>query len=284
MSSAGAQQNGASHDPVISGDGRYVAFRSSATNLVAGDTNGQRDVFVRDRQTGVTSRVSVSSAGGQGSGGSDDPAISDDGRYVAFQSDATNLVAGDTNAATDVFLHDRQTGATTRVSVSSTGVQGNAASDDAAISGDGSTVAWESAATNLVADDTNAKQDIFVHDVATGATTLVSVSSTGTQGTKSSNDPSVSADGTRVGFSSTASNLVAGDTNSRNDIFVHDRTTGETIRKSLTAVGAQANEANSDPWISGDGTAIAFESVATNLVPEDTDATKDVFVRGPSFN
>ena len=193
-------------------------------------------------------------------------------------------MSGDTNAATDVFLHDRQTGTTTRVSVSSAGAEGNAASDDAAISGDGSTVAWESAATNLVAGDTNAKQDIFVHDVATGVTSRVSLSSSGAQGTKSSNDPSVSADGTLVGFSSTASNLVAGDTNSRNDVFVHDRTTGQTVRKSLTAAGAQANDANSDPWISGDGTAIAFESVATNLVAEDTDATKDVYVRGPSFN
>ena len=97
-------------------------------------------------------------------------------------------------------------------------------------------------------------------------------------------NPSVSADGTLVGFSSTASNLVAGDTNSRNDVFVHDRATGETVRKSLTAAGGQANDANSDPWISGDGTAIAFESVATNLVAEDTDATKDVYVRGPAID
>jgi YD repeat-containing protein len=115
-------------------------------------------------------------------------------------------------------------------------------------------------------------------------TSRVSLSSSGAQGTKSSNDPSRSADGTRVGFSSTASNLVSGDTNSRNDVFVHDRTTGETVRKSLTASGGQANEANSDPWLSGDGTAIAFESVAINLVPEDTDATKDVYVRGPGID
>jgi hypothetical protein len=151
---------------VLSADGRYVAFRSAASNLVAGDTNAVQDVFVRDRQAGTTTRVSLASDGTQADALSDEPAISADGRYVAFISEATNLVAGDTNALADVFRHDTQTGTTIRVSLSTSGVQADGRSDDPALNGDGRLVAWESEATNLVAGDTNAKQDIFVRDVA----------------------------------------------------------------------------------------------------------------------
>ena len=129
-------------DPAISADGRFVAFSSDATNLVPGDTNGTADVFVRDRQTGTTRRVSVGSGGAQGNGLSVDPAISADGRFVAFASDATNLVPGDTNGADDVFVRDRQTGTTRRVSVGSGGAQGDRVSFDPAISADGRFVAF----------------------------------------------------------------------------------------------------------------------------------------------
>jgi Mg-chelatase subunit ChlD len=284
VSSAGAQANGASQNPLISADGRFVAFRSSATNLVSGDTNGQPDVFVRDRQTTTTTRVSVATGGGQATGGvSDDPAISDDGRYVAFQSDATNVVAGDTNAKTDIFRHDRQTNTTIRVSVGTAGAQSNGVSTDPALSGDGSRVVWESIATNLVIGDTNGKEDVFVRLIGTGETIRVSVSSAGAQATSGSNDASLSTGGTKVAFYSTSTNLVSGDTNSRGDVFTRDLTASITERASLTAAGGQVNEASSAPWLSGDGSAVAFSSVGTNVVPEDTDSTSDVYVRGPAM-
>jgi len=282
VSTAGTQANGASQNPVISADGRYVAYRSSATNLVTGDTNAQPDVFVRDRQTSTTTRVSVATGGTQVTGGvSDEPAISDDGRYVAFQSDATNVVASDTNAKTDVFQHDRQTATTTRMSVSSAGAQATDASSDPAINGDGSRIVFRSLATNLVTGDTNAKEDVFVRLVATSATVRASLSNSGAQVTSSSSDPSISTDGTKVAFYSTATTLVTGDTNGRGDVFVRDLTANTTVRRSLTASSTQVNDASSAPWLSGDGAAIAFASVGTNLVPEDTDATSDIYVRGP---
>src|SRR6266446_5737670 len=179
VASGGTQANNASRYPALSADGRFVAFQSDATNLVVGDTNGMTDVFVHDRQTGTTERVSVASGGGtQGTGNSGGffafPALSADGRFVAFQSDATNLVAGDTNGATDVFVHDRQTGTTERVSVASGGTQGNGFSAGPALSADGRFVAFHDTATNLVAGDTNGASDVFVHDRQTGTPERVS--------------------------------------------------------------------------------------------------------------
>src|SRR3990172_5886825 len=190
VSTAGVQGDALSGYPAISADGTIVAFRASASNLVPSDTNGADDVFVRDRQAGATERVSVSSAGGQGSGGhSYEPSVSDDGRYVAFRSHATNLVAGDTNGTDDVFVRDRQTGVTVRVSVDSSGVQGNGGSYEPSVSGDGRYVAFRSVASNLVPGDDNAVQDIFVHDRQTGATERVSVTSAGGQATDNSYEP-----------------------------------------------------------------------------------------------
>jgi Tol biopolymer transport system component len=146
-----------------------VAFVSDATNLVANDTNGSTDVFVHDRQTGTTTRVSVDSAGVEGNGISNFPSISSDGRYVALESDADNLVADDNNGSADVFVHDLQTGTATRVSVDSAGVEGNGNSNAPSISADGRSVAFESDADNLVAGDTNTAPDIFVDDLQAGA-------------------------------------------------------------------------------------------------------------------
>jgi Tol biopolymer transport system component len=185
------------------------------------------DVFVRDRVTGRTERVSVATGGTQGNGASDRPSISADGRFVAFDSNATNLVAGDTNGRLDVFVRDRVTGTTERLT------QGNSDSFSASISADGRSVAFESSATNLVAGDTNGFRDVFVFDRVTGATELVSVATDGTQGNGQSDRPSISADGRFVAFgssatnssASSATNLVAGDTNSHSDVFVRDRLT-----------------------------------------------------------
>jgi Tol biopolymer transport system component len=164
VASDGTQANGLSRGVAISSNGRLVAFRSEATNLVSGDTNGVSDIFVHDRTTGQTTRVSVASDGTQGDGFSSFPAISRKGRYVAFQSLSTNLVSGDTNGVSDIFVHDRVTGQTTRVSVASDGTQGDLDSSVPAITPDGRHVAFGSAATTLVVGDTNGVGDTFVFD------------------------------------------------------------------------------------------------------------------------
>jgi len=264
--------------PSISAEGRHVAFQSTASKMVPGDTNGKCDIFVHDRQTGQTERVSVASDGTQGNGGSAFPSISADGRYIAFISDATNLVPGDTNDSRDVFVHDRQTGETVLVSVASDGTQANARSGDPSISADGRYVAFPSWASNLVPGDTNNTGDILVHDRQTRQTTRVSVASDGTEGDGWSGDPSISADGRYVAFGSGARNLVPGDTNNTDDIFVHDRQTGQTTCVSLTSEGAQGDKHSTFPSISADGRYVAFRSDATNLVPGDTNDLDDIFV------
>jgi len=279
VSSTGGQANAWARGGSISADGRYVAFYSEASNLVSEDTNGYSDIFVHDRLTGTTERVSVSSAGEQGDGTSPDhPVISGDGRFVAFRSEATNLVLGDSNRSYDIFVHDRATGNTERVSVSSAGEQGDGSSFHPSISGDGRYVAFYSRASNLVPGDTNGYNDVFVHDRLTGTTERVSVSSTADEGNWHSEFPSISADGRFVAFSSNASNLVPGDTNGYSDVFVRDRLTGTTERVSLSSAGEQANGTSRDPSISGDGWFVAFRSGATNLVSGDTNGADDVFV------
>ena len=195
VDSSGAQSDGSSSASSISADGRFVAFDSDATNLVDGDTNGFADIFVHDRQTDKTTRVSVRSDGTEGNGSSYNPSTSADGRFVAFDSNATNLVTGDTNGWYDIFVRDRQMATTARVSVDSAAAQGNGNSGGASISGDGRYVAFQSDATNLVTGDTNGRVDIFVHDRQTGTTDRVSVDSAGTEGNGSSKYPSISATG-----------------------------------------------------------------------------------------
>ncbi len=220
VSSAEAEGNYRSNWSSVSADGRYVAFSSLADNLVAGDTNGVVDVFVRDRVTGITDRVSVSGAGEQGNDWSNWPSISADGRYVAFMSTANNLVAGDTNGSWDVFVRDRVSGETERVNVSSAGAEANGPSGYSVISADGRYVAFMSDATNLVPGDTNGRADVFVRDRMAGETQRVSVSSAGVEADGRSDENSISADGRYVAFGSRASNLVPGDTNGTRDIFV----------------------------------------------------------------
>ncbi|MEZ4512377.1 MAG: thrombospondin type 3 repeat-containing protein [Chloroflexota bacterium] len=277
VNSSGGQGNSFSLAPSISSDGRFVAFESHASNLVSGDTNGSTDIFVHDRQTGETSRISVNSSGGQGNNHSSAPSISSDGRFVAFHSAASNLVSGDTGRD-DVFVHDRQTGETSRVSVNSSGDQGNSFSVLPSISSDGRFVAFTSYASNLVSGDTNGSHDVFVHDRQTGTTSRVSVDSSGSEGNGLSVYSSISSDGRFVAFQSRASNLVTGDTNNRDDIFVHDRQTGATSRVSVGSSGSQGNHFSFSPSISGDGRFVAFESYASNLVSGDTNGVPDIFV------
>jgi Tol biopolymer transport system component len=278
VDSAGAEGNGESLVPSISADGRFVAFESLANDLVPFDGNGWRDVFVHDRLTGTTTRVSVSSTGVQGNHASREPWITPDGRYVAFWSVASNLVPGDTNGSTDAFVRDLQSGTTTRVSVDSAGAQANSGSSDPSISADGRFVAFVSWATNLVALDTNGFQDIFVRDLLTGTTTRASVSSAGTESNGHSFSPSISGDGSRVAFESDANNLVP-DSNPEQDVFVHELATGTTTLVSVDSAGVQGDDRSTAPALSDDGLLVAFESLATNLVPQDTNGARDVFVR-----
>ena len=253
-----------------------MVFSSSASDLVSGDTNGVSDIFVRDRETHKTKRVSVSSAGAQANGSSfaSPTTISSGGRYVAFASDATNLVTGDTNATTDIFVRDLKLHKTKRVSVSSTGAQGDAASSsDPIISGDGGSVIFESGATNLVAGDTNGQQDVFVRNLKTHTTRRVSTSSTGTQSDGFSSQPSISADGQRVAFASYATNLVAGDANGDQDVFVRDLKTHKTRLVSVSSSGVRGDSFSDEPSISADGRYVGFVSGSTNLVGGDTNGS-----------
>ncbi|OQW95337.1 MAG: hypothetical protein BWK79_02825 [Beggiatoa sp. IS2] len=270
--------NGHSLAPSLSADGRYIAFHSEANNLVANDNNGFSDIFVYDRYTQQTSRVSVNSNGEEANFVSAFPAISADGRYVTFHSDATNLVAQDENRTTDIFLHDRDTGTTTLVSVNNDGQQGNLASSTPAISADGRYIAFYSAATNLVADDTNESLDIFVYDRQTQQTSRVSVDSQGKQSDGASFGAAISADGRFVAFTSTAANLVKNDNNDSSDLFVYDRDTGKIECVSINSKGRFGNASSYDPTLSADGRLVAFASKATNLVTGDTNRVDDVFV------
>lgn len=276
VNSFGTQGNGRSHEGTMSDDGRFVAFISLATNLVPGDTNDVLDVFVHDRLTGTTSRASVGPGGVESNGHSERSRISGDGRFVTFQSWGDNLVPGDTNGFIDAFVHDLQTGITTRVSVSSSGAQADGTTRFPRISFDGSTVSFQSTSTNLVPLDTNGEQDVFVHERTTGRTTLVSVSSSGAQADGSSFLSSISADGQLISFSSAAENLVPTDSNRHEDIFVHDRQTGATTRVSVDSAGNEGNGSNRWSFISGDGQVVAFRTEATDLVPGDTNGQWDV--------
>src|SRR4051794_15151768 len=267
----------------ISNNGRFVAFDSDSTNLVKGDTNGVRDIFVRDRATGRIERVSVRTNGAQGNqdSGLQGIGMSADGRYVAFESSSTNLVPDDTNRKQDVFVHNRRTGRTERVSLGRGGRQTNGNSFYPSISGDGRYVVFESDATNLVKDDTNGVLDVFAHDRKTGTTERVSVGPNSIQTNGNSYARSISRDGRYVTFSSTATNLVPGDTNQATDAFVHDRVTGTTERVNLGPHGIQGNGPSAygaGAAITPDGRLVAFDSDSSNLVPNDTNGFYDVFV------
>ena len=304
LSSGGQQGDGDSREPSISGDGRFVTFRSNATHLVPNDNNDTWDIFIRDRDlddNGVfdepggvrTIRISVDSSENEADGSSYSSSVSADGRFVAFDSGATNLDGVDPNVLDDVFVRDRQEGTTTRVSVNSAGVAADNGGDWPSISADGRWVAFDSLANNLVADDTNLKSDVFVRDLLTQTTVRVSVASGGTEGDNTSHlfdtHHVISADGRFVTFSSSAGNLVAGDTNNTFDVFVHDRDTDEdgifdepgaiaTAQASVDASGVGGNSQSEHPSISDDGRYVVFDSTSDNLVPGDT-GTRDIFLR-----
>lgn len=274
--SAGVKGNANSYLPSVSADGQVVAFHSYASNLVAGDTNAQSDIFVHDVRTAKTTRVSVTSAGGQvsASGGTNivgPPSISADGRFVGFTSQASGLAPGD-STQTHAYLHDRRTGTTEVVSRSTTGAVVNVMpSSTVSANATGTLVAFQTVSSAVVPGDTNSDPDVFLRDRTADTTSKIP------GGEDGAGQHSLSADGRYVVFNSSSSDLVAGDTNGRYDVFVHDRTANTVKRVSVASNGAQADHHSTMPAISKDGRYISFVSAATNLVAGDTNGVNDVF-------
>ena len=279
VSSSGADASGESGGPQISGNGRYVSFTSGAANLVSRDTNDAEDAFVHDRRTGTTQRISVSAAGVQGNDWSFAGPLSADGHFVVFSSRATNLVRGDTNDASDVFVRDLWTGTISRVSVSHTGAQARDGAGDPTISADGRYVAFLSASDDLVPGDTNDQVDVFVRDRMAGTTRRINVTPTGRQADRLTFQAAISGNGRSVVFSSYATTLVPGDTNDASDVFVRDLDSGDLSRVSVSARGEQAAGGSEGAVISADGRHIAFGSGTGNLAPGTPDGTDRIFVR-----
>ncbi len=244
----------------------HVVFRSLDSTIVPNDTNGVADVFYHNFYAHTSQRVSVDPDGVQANGASGFPSISSDGRYVVFETDATNLVPGDTNGVTDIILADLQTGGRQRISVATDGTQANGASTKPWITADGNYVVYQSLASNLVSGDTNGQSDIFLYTISTGETRRISVSAAGLQGNGPSTDPSISETGRYVSYTTASSNIVTPDTNTVADIIWVDTTTGEVKRASQELGGPQANRACGNSFISPDGQYVQFSTRATTLV------------------
>jgi Tol biopolymer transport system component len=286
VDATGGDANGASSHPSISTTGRYVAFTSTAGDLVSADGNNEADVFVRDLHSSVTTRASVDTGGGDPNDRSFGASISGDGRHVAFSSDASDLVPGD-GSVRDVFVRDVQAARTTRVSVAvSGGEPDDGVTRESSISGSGRYVAFSSRASDLVADDGNGVEDVFVRDLSAATTTRVSVDRDGGDGDGDSGEVgslgrvSISEDGRHVAFFSEATDLVPGDTNGVGDVFVRDLQLGTTTRISVDFLGRQVNShvaAGTSPAISADGRFVAFLS-QEDLLVNDTSTGWDVYV------
>jgi len=300
---AGAEGQGESRRGTLSADGRFVAFESLAA-LVADDTNGVQDVYLRDRKLGRTLRVSVDEHGREATRPSAWGSVSDDGRHVAFDSLA-RLAADDVDDVNDVYVRDRDPdgdgdldGAATTIRLSRPlgGDRANGSSFFPRISGDGRRVVFHGLASNLAPGDGNHDWDVFVRDrdpdgngvldESDATTAILSASASGVQGGRASRDAAIDRDGVQTAFWSDSGNLVPGDTNHVADVFVRDLARGTTVRVSVDSAGHEGNGASLNPTLSADGRFVAFVSVATNLVAGDTNARQDVFVhdRDPDGN
>ncbi len=272
-------------NPVISANGRFVIFQSSNPNLVDNDTNEVDDVFLFDVQTGHIERISVATGGEQGNlaSGLGYPAtLSGDGRFVVFVSKADNLVQNDNNNLPDVFLRDRVLQETIRISTNNEDKdlgESNGGSTNPKLSANGQFIVFQSVANNLIQNDTNDITDIFLYHLSTGQIEIISASWNGGLANGSSGNPDISSNGRWISFSSDADNLVPRDTNNVTDIFIYDTNTGRTIRVSVNNEGEEGNHVSNSPAISGDGSKVAFVSLASNLVPNDSNERWDIFIR-----
>lgn len=278
LSTGKTQANSTSQNAMISGDGLFVVFESDASNLVGSDNNTASDIFLHNLSSSTTTRVSVKSNGNQATGESRNSKISENGQFIVFQSDAFDLINSDTNSVADIFLHDTNTSATIRVSISSAAAELAVESTNPNISPDASIIAFESASNTAVINDTNEVVDIFSYVKATTAVSRVSVASSKVQANAASSSPSLSTDGRYISFVSSANNLDPDDLNEVDDIFVHDRTTGDTALVSTTVLGTEVLAASSSPSINSNGQFTAFSSNADNLVNSDTNDVQDIFV------
>jgi Tol biopolymer transport system component len=282
VSTLGVEADGASMFSRISAnDGRYVVFQSNATNLLGpgNDTDGVTDIFVYDRTLDTIELISGVSGLAVADGNSTSPVISADGQYVAFQSTATNLVGGDTNSVSDIFVYDRTLDVMQRVSVSTLGVEADTSATTASISADGRYVAFVSAATTLVATDTNGFHDVFVYDRDQSTLEIVSVDGSGNEvNNLSTSEPIIAADGSYVAYVSGATNIVAGDTEGIQDVFFYNRGTGVSGRASKSDAGIGENANPQEPAISSQGYFVAFSTPATNLIGNDFNSGSDVYV------
>ena len=277
--SVGAQAEGNdSYGGRMGADGRFVVFEGFANNLIEGDTNGSSDIFYKNLVTGAITRISQTADGGGGDKGSYSAQISADGRYVVFESDATNLASKDTNLKSDIYRKDLVTGEIVRVSVNSAGEEATGGSYYAHVSADGRYVVFQSDAENLVAGDTNLRSDIFRKDLVTGEVVRVSVTADGAQVSGDSYDAQVSPDGRFVLFDSDSSDLVLNDPNVFSGVFRKDLVTGEVVRVSSTPDGTPVDDGSYFGRFSPDGRFVIFESDASNLVTGDTNKAKDIFL------
>jgi Tol biopolymer transport system component len=278
LSDTGRQLDGASYQPTISGDGRYIAFVSFATNVIVGDPNPTGNIFLHDRRAGTTVRIPPPGEGAPYAPYADKPSISSDGGVIAFTS-LNPILPGDTNDTSDVFVWRRDTARIEQVSVSGQGQGGDAESYDPAVSADGRYVAFASSAGNLVTGGAAGQWEIYLRDLRTRTTTMVSLSSSGAPADGESNVGGVSAGGRYVLFTSTGSNLVPGDTNDVADVFLRDRRSGTTSRVSVSRTGQQLTMGSASAALSATGRYAAFVSPDPSIVAGDTNELSDVFMR-----
>ena len=279
MKPNGAGGNGASNGYIdnLSNNGRYAVYRSYATNLVPNDTNEVEDIFWRDLKTGRTIRVSVKKSGSQAGTASYSPAISGNGRHVAFFTEA-RLVGNDGNGVGDIYVHDVETRSTERVSISSAGAEGDqSVGDQPDLSRSGRFVAFHTA-SQLVGKDNNDDDDVYVRDLKRDKTRLVSVHSNGDAVTNGdSTYPQITENGRLIVFSSTSRELVNSDGNASQDIFVRNLLTGKTRRVSMMNDGSEVMDHSQYPQISGGGDIVSFDTVAQISEVDDNTET-DIYV------
>ena len=276
-SDTGTKGNGTSLNPSLSADGITVAFQSFATNLDPADRSRSSDIYVKDLASGNIVLASTSDTGTKGNGTNFNPSLSADGTTVAFASQATNLDPADTDANIDVYVKHLSSGEIVLASTSDTGIKGNGSSFNPSLSADGSTVAFDSLATNLDPADSESFFDVYVKDLVSADIVLASTSDAGVKGQGSL--PSLSADGTMVAFQSNATNLDPADSDPLFDIYVKNVRSGDIVLVSTSAAGAKTNGSSFAPSLAADGTTVAFDSQATNLDPHDPDPISDVYVK-----